>query len=508
MHGSKLLNIIWFKRDLRIEDHEALFRASENKPVLPLYILEPDLWRQPDMSYRHYAFLQDCIKELDEELGKLGQKLIIKIGSVIDILNKINKNHLITGLFSHQETWNGWTYDRDKVVRKWCKSQDIIWYEYIQNGVIRCLKNRNGWAARWKNQMKKPTFTRPLSLNPVDEKSDNLPSYSYLGLVRNGAHNLQRGGRSRAVKLLRTFLSERGEHYTKELSSPLTAFESCSRMSPHLAFGTISIREVFQAYAKRCEIVKSLNSGEKGKWPSALRSFSGRLHWHCHFIQKLEDDPSIEFLNMHPAYNQIRKHDFNNDYFQAWKFGLTGYPMVDACMRSLIETGWLNFRMRAMLMSFASYHLWLDWRKPALYLANLFTDYEPGIHYSQIQMQSGTTGINAIRIYNPIKQGVDHDPHGIFIRRWVAELKDIDKSIIHTPWESVSDLNGYPLPIVDEQKARKYAASIIYGIRKNNNIHMKISSKILKTHGSRRINKQKKILNKKIKKYTQGELPL
>ena len=165
---------------------------------------------------------------------------------------------------------------------------------------------------------------------------------------------------------------------------------------------------------------------------------------------------------------------------------MTGYPMVDACMRALTDTGWLNFRMRAMLMSVASYHLWLHWRKPALHLANLFTDYEPGIHYSQVQMQSGTTGINTLRIYNPIKQGLDHDPDGVFIRRWIPELRDMDSALIHTPWDAPSQMNGYPMPIVNEKSARKFAADTIYGLRKHNAAHKETAQNIVKKHGSRK----------------------
>ncbi|AJI60001.1 FAD binding domain of DNA photolyase family protein [Francisella tularensis subsp. holarctica LVS] len=164
-----------------------------------------------------------------------------------------------------------------------------------------------------------------------------------------------------------------------------------------------------------------------------MRSFLSRLRWHCHFMQKLEDQPSIEYENLHSAYDQLRTELLNQQCFEAWKTGNTGYPMIDACMRALIATRWLNFRMRAMLMSFASYHLWLDWRVTSLYLAGLFTDYEPGIHYSQVQMQSGTTGINSIRIYNPIKQSIDQYPNVEFIRRWLPELENVSNENIHTP---------------------------------------------------------------------------
>ena len=502
------MNIVWFKRDLRIDDHLALHKAAKLGPFIPLYILEPELWQQPDMSCRHYMFLQDCLHELDASLAKLGQRLIVKVGCAVSILQDIHTRHSIKALWSHQETWNHWTYQRDIAVKKWCESQHINWQEPPQHGVIRCLKNRDGWSSRWYRQMKNPIVYPPTTLQAIPEESDPLPTFTELGLSPEPSKTIQRGGRSRGLALLDSFLHTRGEHYTKEMSSPLTAFESCSRLSCHLAFGTLSIREVFLACEKRQEVIKGQPKELKGKWPSALRSFSGRLRWHCHFIQKLEDDPRIEFQNMHPVYDQLRTEHFNMAYFEAWKKGLTGYPMVDACMRALTATGWLNFRMRAMLMSFASYHLWLHWREPALHLARLFTDYEPGVHYSQVQMQSGTTGINAIRIYNPIKQSFDQDPDGIFIRQWVPELQDIDNEWIHTPWLAKKSINGYPMPIVDEKIARKHAADQLYGLRKNHASHKDIAKAIIKKHASRKPSARTIKRKPSSNSDHQGELPL
>ena len=344
--------------------------------------------------------------------------------------------------------------------------------------------------------MKQPFVDNSLKLQAVDDPTDALPNYIDLGLSNHGSSDLQKGGRSEGLKLLHSFLYERGEGHTKEMSSPVTAFESCSRLSAHLGFGTLSIREVLQDCEKRNQEIKQMSQGEKGKWPSSMRSFSGRLRWHCHFIQKLEDEPRIEFETMRPAYDGLRADDFNEDYFDAWKFSMTGYPMVDTCMR-------------AMVMSFASYHLWLHWRKTALHLANLFTDYEPCVHYSQVQMQSGATGINAIRIYNPIKQGVDHDPEGVFIPHWILELQEMDQAF-HTPWQAASQMNGYPmLPMVDEKTARKATADKLYGLRRNNATHKGEAKKIASKHGSRKSGRPKTAGKKKNKKnHTQGELPI
>jgi deoxyribodipyrimidine photo-lyase len=143
--------------------------------------------------------------------------------------------------------------------------------------------------------------------------------------------------------------------------------------------------------------------------------------------------------------------------------------MVDACMRGLNATGWLNFRMRAMLVSFASYHLWLHWRATGLYLAQQFLDFEPGIHWSQMQMQSGTTGINTLRIYSPTKQMADHDPGAVFVRRWVPE------------WGSAR----YPAPIVDEKQAVKAAKDRLYALRKRADTKTEAQT-IQDKHGSRK----------------------
>jgi deoxyribodipyrimidine photo-lyase len=150
--------------------------------------------------------------------------------------------------------------------------------------------------------------------------------------------------------------------------------------------------------------------------------------------------------------------------------------------------------MRAMLISFAAYHLWLDWRLFRDWLARQFIDYEPGIHVSQIQMQSGATGINTLRIYNPIKQGQDHDPEGVFIREWVPELRGLSNSSIHEPWtmpEMVQKECGcrlgidYPLPIVDHKEAVRAARSKFAALRQRDDYWAQ-SKEVLRRHGSRK----------------------
>jgi deoxyribodipyrimidine photo-lyase len=230
------------------------------------------------------------------------------------------------------------------------------------------------------------------------------------------------------------------------------------------------------------------------RWAASLRAFESRLHWRCHFIQKLEDEPQIEFRNFVRAYDGLREDEFDEGRFAAWQRGETGYPMIDASMRMLLATGWLNFRMRSMLVAFAAYDLWLHWQRPAHWLARLFLDYEPGIHYPQFQMQSGTAGHATIRLYNPIKQGQDHDPTGEFVRRWIPALRRVPDSFVHAPWllpvdqqQTVGCLIGrdYPGPVVDHQQSVAYARARIAAVRRNPALREEVRQ-VFARHGSRK----------------------
>ena len=353
--------------------------------------------------------------------------------------------------------------------------------------------------------MKEKLIEVPASITPlktieegiIPQKDDPIFKYNFNGQV-------QRGGRKEALKILNSFLDQRGKGYLSNISAPGDSEIHGSRISPHLTWGTISSKEVQNLINIKRE---NLLDDEKKLWKKNLTAFTSRLSWRCHFIQKLETQPSIEVQCMHPLYEGLREKEFNNELYNAWKNGRTGYPFVDACMRSLNYNGWITFRMRAMLVSFASYDLWLDWRKTGYHLAQTFTDYEPGIHYSQLQMQSGVTGINTLRIYNPIKQSQDHDPKGIFIKKWVPELKNISETWIHEPWKmelinqkSFECIIGkdYPTPIVDHTISIKYARSRIAEIFKKNG-YKDNSKAIFKKLGSRKRNKAIKKNNLQLK---------
>ena len=484
--------IVWFKRDLRVHDHQPLFEAAQTgAPVIPLYIIEPEYWRQPFASSRHWRFIRACLSDLDNSLRKLGQPLVIRIGDACEVIKTLAEEHDAKTLWAHEETADLWTFERDKKVRAMCKAIGVRVNERPANGVVRRLADRDDWSRIRNQRMADTVIPKPPALRPVlGCRSDPLPPADDPMFGAPFGH-VQTGGRKAAVRDLTSFLEDRSSGYLKNISSPLGAPTHCSRLSAHLAWGSLSVREVDQAVKRRAQHLSPLEKKVFGRNLSAFRS---RLAWRCHFMQKLEDEPRIETHCMHPAYEGLREADHNEAYFEAWASGHTGFPFIDACMRSLIETGWINFRMRAMLVSFASYQLWLDWRKTAPYLARLFTDYEPGIHYSQFQMQSGVTGINAMRVYNPIKQSQDQDPDGVFIRKWVPELRSVPAAYVHTPWvpdPGLFDLRQtvptdvYPAPIVDQAAAARQAKARLTEVRKQSGFKL-TSRTVLKKHGSRK----------------------
>ena len=478
------MQVVWFKKDLRVCDHAPLREAAARGPVLPLFIYEPEQLGHEEFAGQHLTYLNGCLRELDTSLRGRGAPLVLRRGEAVAVLDQLSRELPLGGLWAHQETGNGVSFARDRRVRAWARARGLPLTELPQNGVVRGLKNRDGWADAWEERLGTPPLPAPDRLCASAATPGWIRTHAELGVAPE-AKMVPPGGEAAGRATLESFLTVRGVNYTRELSSPLSAEHACSRLSGPLAFGTVSLRTVVGATRQRLAAVRG-DSWADPRWVRSLRSYESRLHWHCHFMQRLESEPDMEFRGLNRALDGLRGDAWNPEFFDRWAHGQTGYPLIDACVRSLRRTGWLNFRMRAMLVSFASQHLWLHWRPTGVFLARQWLDNEPGIHWSQMQMQSGAVGINRVRIYSPTRQAREQDPDGVFIRRWVLELADVPGDFLHAPWEwSGATRLNYPPPVVDENKAGRLARARIAAARASPEFEAE-ARRIYLRHGSRK----------------------
>ena len=556
--------IWWVKRDFRLNDNEAFSRAlTTHDVVLPMYLFEPLVMNGPDWGAFHTQAIQGAAQSLSKNLNHFNSKLLIFESSPIDAIDEINHKIAASGfevkaIYSHEETGLTHTFERDKALKIWCQTKGIVWHEFTNNGVIRGSIDRDYWEKRFVDYMTTERIKFPknklLESFPERLKSILLERCHISFRDESFASEYMNVSERSGNLILRDFLSHRGRKYRGGISSMNRATDACSRLSAQIAWGALSLRTVFQECGKQLDAIKDdnviaalsntpmtsksilnisktsasetstsktsisktsiFNANTRKQWNLSLANFRSRLFWHAHFVQKLENQVDMECFAVNEAFrtglpyidpeSDVEEH---NKRLQAWLYGQTGFPAIDAAMRYYQKFGWLNFRSRAMITSFACNALRLPWQTVLYALSKLMIDYVPGIHVSQVQMQAGVTGINTIRVYSPQKQLQDHDPKCTFVYSMIPELRTLKPAQIFSLSSDFST-GKYTKPIIDFKKESKIMKDALYAISKSDHCAVQ-AKKVFVKHGSRRrsFSRQSASANKS-NKHTSPQLKL
>eukprot|EP00929_Paragymnodinium_shiwhaense_P016344 TRINITY_DN12463_c0_g1_i1.p1 TRINITY_DN12463_c0_g1~~TRINITY_DN12463_c0_g1_i1.p1 ORF type:complete len:837 (-),score=109.86 TRINITY_DN12463_c0_g1_i1:126-2636(-) len=531
------MDVLWLRRDVRIRDNEALTRAAERAgqaggSLCILFVFDERWVKGPHCHASHCQFVAEGLEDLAAALSAKSSHagVFCRHGYTEQALQALHEEGGVARLWSHRVIGDAEQRAIDEAVQQWCEQHKVEWQQLDQYGLVQGGRLQSGksvfakhFEAAMQSELAEDVTLLDVAIAraPAGWHLNEFPrhghaSWQQMGVVGDLRPLAPKGGEGQARQCLSSFLQKRGEHYAKGLSAPGTAWTACSRLSAYLAWGQISLRSVVHATKTRRAELKAqgatapteeveelpedisddnreampVASTAKSSWGQSLWAFQSRLHWRSHFMQKLADDAELDVRNMCAGYDGMRcekQSDMDEEEqakLQCWLSGQTGYPLVDACMRALHKSGWINFRMRCMLVSFAAYDLWLSWKVFGPALAQLFIDYEPGIHYPQIQMQSGTTGINSNRIYDPNKQVLDHDAEGVFIKQYVLELKDADCKLFSKPQKL--SIPSYPKPVVNHAIAIRAARPKLNEYNRIVKHDTQESRTVFTKHGSRR----------------------
>lgn len=494
-----MIQLLWFKRDLRLTQHYALVRAiesvKEKGPVLFVYIHEPDLWASPNYSSRHQAFLVQCLDDLRHNIEQCGGLLIERTGSCMEVFEKLCEQLPISQVTAHEEITDSWGYARDRAIRRWFKARHIEFVEVEQNNIQRG-KGLQRPFADWFELASSAKIRDPRGLDlrrylmsdqhelgaKVRQMAQSIPRGRDLPVTYPlPCPQAQTGGETQAHALLNGFMNAKTlKAYPYSISSPNRAVDHGSRLSAHLAWGTLSPVQVAKSINQLIVWAHESGRDDIAELESAARFYLDRLQWRQGYHAHTELNPNndhCEYFSAFEAESAWPTH--TEDYqkrLQAFERGQTGIPLIDACMACLLQTGWLNFRFRSALANFACMGLGLHWKDVGNQLARLFVDFDGGaIHWSQMRIASGTGPFDQLLVYSLSKQSLEQDKFAKFQKRYLPVLQKVPADYFHDFWQRPAHTlepfgvklgTNYPHPIVQPEEAIAAGKKWVHECRK------------------------------------------
>ena len=458
--------IWWARRDLRLRDNQALHAAlTSAERVLPVFVLDPQLLGAPDAGVKRVAFMLGGLRALDEDLRARGSRLIVRRGRPEQELAALLTECQATGIYAEADVWP-YAQARDAQV---AASLPLLLTGGLTQHPADAVSKADGTPYRVFTPYSRKWQSLPASgqdaLLPAPDRMAALPDLSSVPIPEAPALPADvpfAAGEVEGQRLLSRFAQDSGG------DAPIYGYGKgrdqlfgygTSRLSPYMRFGMLSARDVISAARL------AIRDAPRQKAREGAETWLGELIWREFFMSILCHFPKVLDHSFRESYRRIAWTNDEGD-FAAWQEGRTGYPVVDAAMRQLSQTGWMHNRARMIVASFLTKDLLVDWRWGEAHFMQHLLDGEPACNNGGWQWVAGT-GTDAapyFRIFNPVLQGRKHDPHGDFVRRWLPELGDVPGRFVHTPWKMPADVQrrsgcnigrDYPAPLVDHKLARE-----------------------------------------------------
>jgi deoxyribodipyrimidine photo-lyase len=464
--------IVWFRDDLRLSDHPALHAASKSgRPVICLYVLDDQSPGIRPIGGAVRWWLAQSLRALDVSLQAIGAQLVLRRGRAADVIAALARETDAGMVFWNEIAQAPQLAIADDVIAA-LADLDVGAQSFPGDLLVKpaAIRTKEGRGLRvftpfWRRILAMGDPAKPLpapkKLKPGPQVAGDILADWKLEPSRpdwaGGLRAMWTPGEVAAHKHLRSFLKSGVAGYSGDRDRPDR--EGTSRLSPHLRFGEISPRQIW--YAAR------FAAAEHPGQASDIDKFLSEVGWREFCRHLLFDLPDLAENNLQSSFDGF-PWKTDDKALRAWQRGLTGYPIVDAGMRELWHTGVMHNRVRMVVASFLVKHLLIDWREGEKWFWDTLVDADAGSNPANWQWVAGSGADAApyFRVFNPILQGEKFDPDGLYVRRWVPELKDMPSKFIHQPWiASPLDLknagvtlgSSYPMPIIDHKVGRERA---------------------------------------------------